>query len=162
MEWMSLLVLGGVLALFAMRGFQGQLKAKKMRARFEQGAAALGQDRPAEAEALFRECLKLAPATGVLHRMLGRALASQGRFEEAAKAMETAAYLEPKNADARFEHGLMLAHCGPTQEAAAMTALSAAVTLKPELRTVLREASHLAALRQHPAIEAVSNENGTA
>ena len=158
MEWTSLLVLGGVLALFALRGFQMRYKNGRVRARFEEGAAALDRDEPAEAEKLFRDCVRLSPATGVLHRMLGRALAAQGRFEEAAQSMETAAYLEPKNADARFEHGLMLAHLGTAHEAAATEALSKAVALKPELRAVLREAGQLEGLRQHPAVVAASAE----
>jgi Flp pilus assembly protein TadD len=155
MEWTSILVLAGVLALFAMRGLQARLKFQRIRNRFAEGTEALTQDRPADAEALFRECVRLSPATSSLHRMLGRALAAQGRFDEAARSMETAAYLEPKNADARLEHGLMLAHCGPDQAEAAATALEKAVALKPELRAVLRDASQLAAIRDHPAVAAV-------
>jgi cytochrome c-type biogenesis protein CcmH/NrfG len=157
MEWTSFLVLAGVLALFAMRGLQARMKFQRMRNRFAEGAEALTQDRPAEAETLFRDCVRLSPATSSLHRMLGRALAAQARYEEAARSMETAAYLEPKNADARLEHGLMLAHCGPEHEAAAARALEKAVELNPELRAVLRDASQLETIRNHPAVIAAMN-----
>ena len=159
MEWMHVLVLGGVLSLFALRGAHARWKLRRVRDRFHKGSQALTDDNPTEAEAIFRECVRLSPATSSLHRMLGRSLAAQARFEDAAKAMETAAYLEPKNADARLEHGLMLAHCGPGQEEATATALRKALTLNPELRTVLREAGQLEAVRQHPAVAALLAED---
>lgn len=163
MDYTPWLFLFGALALFALRGWQGRAKVRRVQALFQEGVAALREERPADAEIAFRQCIKRSPATAALHRMLGRALATQSRFEEAADAMGTAAALEPKNAEARLEHGLMLAHCGLDKADATRDVIRKALDLKPALREVLQQATELGPIRAHPAVaELLADAHGNA
>lgn len=59
------------------------------------------------AEAQFREALRKAPQSAALYTNLGNALKGQQRFTEAAQALKRVAELEPKNADAYFNLGIL-------------------------------------------------------
>ena len=73
--------------------------------------------RPAEAERLTRASIELAPGFPLAHTILGSALATQGRLDEAIAAYEAALAAGPGDPDALASLGQALALGGRTSEA---------------------------------------------
>jgi len=77
------------------------------------------QDRKHEAEALFREILRIEPDLGEVYYSLGLLLAeNDDRMEEAAEMLGHAARLGPDNPRIHYNYGLALQKLGRTDEAA--------------------------------------------
>jgi len=83
-----------------------------------------------KAEPLARAAAKAYPRVGIVQMMLGVSLAEQGKSDEAIKQFEKVTRLEPKNADAWRNIG-MIEHRNGNEQAAEM-ALKKAIQAKPE------------------------------
>lgn len=98
-----------------------------LRRRLGETWQALGD--PKEAEAAYREALRLEPHAGALNN-LGIVLMAQRRFEEAAASYEEALRLRPDYAEAHSNLGISLMEQGKLDEAVA--AYRQALLLKPD------------------------------
>jgi tetratricopeptide (TPR) repeat protein len=93
------------------------------------GNAYAAMDRQAEAEAEYRETVRLRPRFARAHNNLGNALDAQGRHEEAVAAYDEAIRSSPLMAEAHNNLGTALAATGRLEEAAA--ALRRAIGVEP-------------------------------
>src|SRR5207248_4573854 len=84
-----------------------------------QGVSLLQQARLTEAEACFREALRLDPGYAEAHSNLGIALAKQGNLEGAVASFQKAVQLKPDWADAHYNLGLLFAKVGNVDQAVA-------------------------------------------
>ena len=90
----------------------------------------LQQGRVAEAEAEFRQSLRLNPDSASTHYNLGLAFSAQRKYREAAEEFQNALRLDPGHADAHNNLGAMLHLFGQLEQAA--TEYRRAFELKPE------------------------------
>jgi serine/threonine-protein kinase len=97
---------------------------------FYLGAALWGQRKYGEAEAAYREAIRLKPDWGEAHGNLAAALNSQRRYGEAETACRKAIDLQPADAAAFTNLGDALVHLGKPGDAAA--ACRKALDLKPD------------------------------
>jgi serine/threonine protein kinase/TolA-binding protein len=129
---------------------------QKAEAAYRLGIALAAQGRHAEAEAAFRDAIRLRPGYPEAYTGLGNALFSQGRHPEATAAFRQALSLRPDYPEAHTNLGIALAAQGRHAEAEA--AFRAALSLRPDdpealcnlghaLREQGRFAEALAALR---------------
>jgi tetratricopeptide (TPR) repeat protein len=81
--------------------------------------AALGLGEAAEAEAMLRRALGLAPRDAALHLDLGRLLLREGRREEARALLEAAAGLDPDDPEAHLHLGILHRDAGRAEAAEA-------------------------------------------
>ena len=109
----------------------------------------------ASAARLFEKCVRLVPVWVLPRRMLGRALASQGKLDQAEEHFRFAVQLEPRAADNYVDWGSFLAICRPQRTDEALDAFAKAVELDPEMRTKLARLDHLAPLRTQPRFAAL-------
>jgi tetratricopeptide (TPR) repeat protein len=104
----------GVLVAAAMLCLlQGRLSAAQdlppaLAERFAEGIAALKAGRAPEAEAIFRDVLRLGGERGAVHHNLGIALQQRGRHEEALAQFRSAAHLDPTYGPAHLLAGTSL------------------------------------------------------
>ena len=98
-------------------------------AHYNLGNALAATGRPAEAEAQFRETVRLRPRFARAHNNLGDALDALGRHEEAAAAYAEAIRVNPQLAEAHNNLGTALAATGRLEEAVA--ALRQATDIEP-------------------------------
>jgi protein O-mannosyl-transferase len=98
-------------------------------AHYNLGNVLTATGRPAEAEAEFRETVRLRPRFARAHNNLGDALDALGRHEEAAAAYTEAIRINPQMAEAHNNLGTALAATGHLEEAVA--ALRQAVGIEP-------------------------------
>ena len=89
-------------------------------ARVYLGILKLNKGETAEAEALFREALRLDPAYGGAHNNLGNLLARQGKGAEAVAHYLLAIEAAPQHPVVRHNLGLALASQGRVKEAIAV------------------------------------------
>jgi len=94
------------------------------------GNALAGEGRVAEAEAEFRETVRLRPWFARAHNNLGDALDALGRHEEAAAAYTQAIRINPDLAEAHNNLGSALAAMGRLEEG--LAAFRQAVQVRPE------------------------------
>ena len=66
------------------------------------GVLLLARRDAAEAEAQFRDALRIAPGDAAAHRNLGVVLAKEGRYPEAIAHLEAALRADPSNEGARL------------------------------------------------------------
>jgi tetratricopeptide (TPR) repeat protein len=100
------------------------------------GLAAIDADRPADAAVLLRETVTAEPHLASAWRMLGVALAQQGEWDDAGRAMDRALALEPGNIAGWYNRGLM--RLQKRAFAAAASDLAVAYELDPDNREVQR------------------------
>jgi len=98
-------------------------------ARYNLGNALASAGRPAEAEAQFRETVRLQPRFGRGHNNLGDALDAQGRHPEALQAYEEAIRVSPQLVEARNNRAIVLGALGRREEA--VETLRKAVAMQP-------------------------------
>jgi tetratricopeptide (TPR) repeat protein len=98
-------------------------------AHYNLGNALAFTGRPAEAEAEFRETVRLRPRFARAHNNLGDVLDALGRHDEAAAAYAEAIRVSPRLAEAHNNLGTALAATGRLEEAAA--ALRRAIDIEP-------------------------------
>jgi tetratricopeptide (TPR) repeat protein len=76
------------------------------------GALLARQNRPQEAEAAYREAIRLNPQSVAVRSKMGILLAEQGRPQEAEKTFREAIRLNPQYVDAHSNLGVLLAEQG--------------------------------------------------
>ena len=107
------------------------------------------------AESALRKCVRLAPASAHLRRMLGRILANRKQLDEAEESFRFATQLEPRVSGHLLDFGSFLAAFRPERLDEALDVFRKAVELDPEARRTLAELPHLAYLRNHPRFRAL-------
>ncbi|MBI5092143.1 MAG: tetratricopeptide repeat protein [Candidatus Hydrogenedentes bacterium] len=142
--------LGIALAVVLMAGGLAAKWSTGYRARkaWRLGCEAFEAEDLSGAERQFRRCVKLVPIWTVTRRMLGRALARQGRFGEAEEQFRFAAQLEPRNGEGYLDLGFFLASCPPNRPDEALEMFSKALEYTPSLREALAGAEQLGPLRE--------------
>jgi tetratricopeptide (TPR) repeat protein len=98
-------------------------------AHYNLGNALAAAGQPAQAEAEFRDTVRLQPRFGRGHNNLGDALDVQGRHQEAVAAYEEAIRVNPRLVEAQNNLGTALAATGRLEEAVAV--LRKAVAVEP-------------------------------
>jgi Flp pilus assembly protein TadD len=96
---------------------------------FKQGATAMHNGRDREAEAAFREAVRLAPGLAEAHLDLGLVLGREGKLEDAILSIKQALRLNPALESANMFLGIFLHQTG--READASAALQYEVKLSP-------------------------------
>lgn len=86
---------------------------------FQRGALAMRNGRSADAEAAFRDAVKLAPKMPEAHLDLGLVLGREGKLPEATSSIERALELDPKLPSAHMFLGIFLSEQNRPQEAIA-------------------------------------------
>ncbi len=84
---------------------------------FRRGALAMRNGRAAEAEAAFREAVRLAPQMPEAHLDLGLALGRDGKLDEAIQSLQTSLRLNPKLSSAHMFLGIFLYQANRQKEA---------------------------------------------
>jgi tetratricopeptide (TPR) repeat protein len=74
----------------------------------QQGSAAMNDHRFAEAAAIYRQMVSLAPSDPIAYRYLGMALAGAGQSNEALKEYERSLQLDPRNPAVHYNIGVLL------------------------------------------------------
>jgi tetratricopeptide (TPR) repeat protein len=97
---------------------------------FALGQLAMDVEAPRLAEAFARRALSARPDHPASHQQLGLALAGQGRFDEARRALEEALRLHPTDPAAQLNYAVALAELGRVQEA--RTHALEALKLRPD------------------------------
>ena len=97
---------------------------------FRRGATAMRAGNAAEAEAAFREAVRLAPTLPEAHLDLGLVLAREGRLEDAIASVRQALTLDPKQANGQMFLGIFLSQTNHQEEAEA--ALRQAIAQDPK------------------------------
>jgi tetratricopeptide (TPR) repeat protein len=100
-------------------------------ARFQEALALFQSGRPAEAEALLRQCVAAEPQRAEALELLGGAISAQGRVAEALEWYDRARPLRPSSPSLRHNRGQALFALGRAEEA--LAELREAVRLKPDL-----------------------------
>jgi len=98
-------------------------------AHYNLGNALAAAGRAAEAEAEFRETVRLKPRFGRAHNNLGDALDAQGRHPEALQAYEEAIRVSPQLVEAQNNRAVVLSALGRREEA--VQSLRKTVALQP-------------------------------
>jgi Tfp pilus assembly protein PilF len=101
------------------------------------------------AEAALRDCVRLMPIAGPVHRLMGVVLARRGKLGEAEERIRFGAELEPRNPAGFMELGFFLTARYPERFDEAIDAFSTAVQNAPDLRKALSQEPRLEPLRQH-------------
>jgi len=99
-------------------------------AAFHRGALAMHNGHAAEAEADFREAVRLAPQMAEAHLDLGLVLGRNGKLDEAIQSLQTAIRLDPKINSAHMFLGIFLSQENRQQEA--IDALQQELALNPD------------------------------
>ncbi|HEX6850831.1 MAG TPA: tetratricopeptide repeat protein [Candidatus Polarisedimenticolaceae bacterium] len=105
-------------------------QASEARPHFDRGNALRGAGRYAQAEAAYREAIRLDPRFDAAHNNLGILLAMGGKAEEAAGEFLAVLRLNPRDAGAHLNLGVLLAKQGRGSEAAGH--FEEALRLEPE------------------------------
>jgi Flp pilus assembly protein TadD len=121
-------------------------RGPKARAAFQRGIDALNANAMNEAEAAFREVVRLEPIWALAYRLLGRILADRGETEEAEKNLRAAVTLEPRNSEAYADLGFFLTIKVPDRRDEAISAFAKAIELAPRLRETLANTPALSPL----------------
>jgi Flp pilus assembly protein TadD len=100
------------------------------------------------AEARLRECVKMTPIAGSVHRLLGVVLARRGKIAEAEERIRFGAELEPKNPQGFLELGFFLHAFAPDRKEEAIDAFASALKNAPNLRETLSNEPRLESLRE--------------
>ncbi len=96
----------------------------------QRGAVAMRNGRIADAEAAFREAVKLAPDLAEVHLDLGLVLGKEGKQQEAIASLTKATELDPKAASAHMFLGIFLYQANRRDEA--IQALNQELLLNPK------------------------------
>lgn len=123
-------------------------KLARLKRNWTAGQEALTRGDLESAEAAIQTCVRLAPVSAGLQRVLGNVLARQGRLDEAEKRLRLGADLEPRNAAGHLDLGFFFALCFPDKQREVIDAFTAAVSCDGRLRKTLLEHPHLQLLRQ--------------
>ena len=91
----------------------------KLQAAFQRGAAAMRSGHVSEAEAAFREAVKLAPSVADAHLDLGLVLGREGKLDEAIASLQQAIRLNPELEGAHMFLGIFLHQANRQDEARA-------------------------------------------
>jgi serine/threonine protein kinase len=126
-------------------------------AQFNLGLALVQQGRSPEAEAAFRQTIRLDPASAESHAFLADILRDTGRYEEAEAAYRTVIRLDPTRGVAYSNLGFIAASTGRYTEAEA--AHREAVRLMPDNAVAQRNLGHfLCNTRQYAEAESTLRE----
>jgi tetratricopeptide (TPR) repeat protein len=137
-----------VFMLFATR----RLRLKRS---WVQGCTAFQKGDLAKAERSFRKCLRVAPESAVVRRMLATLLTRRDEREEAEQHYRMAADLEPRNPEGHLHLGLFLASSGAGRTDDAVDALAKAIELAPHIKDLLRSEPRFASLQGNARFEAL-------
>lgn len=118
---LAMMVVGALMPLHA--------QDAKVQDAFQRGAAAMKSGRPTEAEAAFREAVRLAPSLADAHLDLGLVLGREGRLDEAIDSIRAALRFNPKIEGAYMFLGIFLHQTNRQDEA--RTALQQEIQLSP-------------------------------
>lgn len=148
MTWQWVLGILGV-SLVIWRLCSPWYQGRQLRAAMETAIERFNEQDWAGAEIPLRKVLRIAPAFGTAHRLLGVALARQGKMAEAETALRMAVNLEPRNALPHVQLGLHYATAQPPRPCEAIDALEQAVAHDEKVRQALKEMPGLEALQEH-------------
>ena len=101
------------------------------------------------AEAALRDCIRIMPIAGPVHRLMGAVLARRGKLKEAEERIRFGADLEPKNPAGFLELGFFLTARFPERAEEAIDAFSTAIGASPQLRKTLSDEPRLEGLRRN-------------
>ena len=101
----------------------------KLQDAFQRGAVAMKNQRPSDAEAAFREAVRLAPSLADAHMDLGLVLGREGKLDEAIESLKTALHLNPRIEGAHMFLGIFLHQANRQDEA--RTALQQEISQSP-------------------------------
>ena len=101
------------------------------------------------AEAALRDCVRMAPIAGPVHRMMGVVLARRGKLNEAEERLRFGAELEPRNPAGFMELGFFLTARFPERDEDAINAFAKAIEYAPNLREALSNEPRLEPLRRN-------------
>jgi tetratricopeptide (TPR) repeat protein len=107
------------LALLGCAVVSGSAQNTSVEDAFRRGALAMHNGRSADAEANFREAVRLAPQMPEAHLDLGLVLGRNGKLDEAIQSIQTAVRLDPKLNSAHMFLGIFLYQANRQSEATA-------------------------------------------
>jgi tetratricopeptide (TPR) repeat protein len=110
---------GLALGLIPLMGVPTVVQAQSIEALFRQGSAAAAAGAHEEAEAIWRQVLRLDPSNGAAYENLGNALTNQGRYSEAVAAYRQSLRLDDRYASTYYNLGIALQGQGLDAEAEA-------------------------------------------
>lgn len=122
-------------------------RAKRL---WERGIHAVNGQQWAEAERVFRKCVRLVPVWTGSRKMLAVALVKQNKLDEAEEQFRMASELEPRKPEGHLDLGFFLATLRPDRQEEAIDSFARAVEFDPEIRAVLQNEQRLDALKQNP------------
>lgn len=118
------------LALLGCAAVSGFAQNTSIEDAFRRGALAMHNGRSIDAEADFREAVRLAPQMAEAHLDLGLALGRNGKLDEAIESIQTALHLDPKLNSAHMFLGIFLYQANRQSEAT--SALRQELALSPD------------------------------
>jgi len=151
-----IIVIGILSARFAI----GRWRLTRFRRWWTQAQTAVRDNDWVAAEAALRECSRMMPIAGPVHRLLGGVLARRGKLDEAEKCLRFGAELEPRSPTGFMDLGFFLAVMRPDRVEEAIDAFAAAISAAPELRKVLGTEPRLEALRRHERFKKLIEARG--
>lgn len=146
----TFLGLGLLLGIVLLQWGSRYWKLTRLKRSWAMGQEALTRGDLEAAEAAIQTCVRLAPVSAGLQRVLGNVLARRGKLDEAEKRLRLGADLEPRNAAGHLDLGFFFALCFPDRHREAIDAFTAAVACDGRLRKTLLEHPRLQLLHQDP------------
>jgi tetratricopeptide (TPR) repeat protein len=150
-----------LIAILVVRWAVGYWRGKRLWRWWNKGQEALNVGNFVAAEAAFRECLRLAPIAGPVHRVLGGVLLHRGKLAEAEERLRFGADLEPRNPAGHLDLGFFLALCVPNRSEEAIDAFAAAIAAAPDVRQRLSAEPRLESLRRNERFRTLLESPGS-
>ena len=143
---------GILLSLVIVAAMWGYANSRGWRAKrlWERGIHAVNGQEWAEAERVFRKCIRLVPVWTGSRKMLAVALLKQNKLDEAEEQFRMTSDLEPRKPEGHLDLGFFLATLRPNRQDEAIDAFARAVEFDPNVRTTLLNEHRLAALKNNP------------
>lgn len=152
--------LGILIAIVAGRHVVSQWRIRRFQRLWARAQEAVQRENWVAAEAALRDCVRMMPIAGPVHRLMGAVLARRGKLKEAEERIRFGADLEPKNPAGFLELGFFLQARYPDRLDEAIDAFSTAISNAPQLRKTLSEEPRLESLRRNERFRKLLDAEG--